>query len=591
MKTQSLLVSLALGIGLALVVYWVTSTPAFAATIVVTTSADNDAADGECSLREAIIAANSDAAYNGCGPGSGDDVIDMTGISGTITLVSHLPIITETVQLNGPATDGLTIDGLDTYNAIDTTGMGVDIGVDHLTVTNVISDGIYATGSITVTNSAILAGGCGIYAEDGGAFVSSSLVSGTVCGGVDVWTAVIITGSTVRGGPYGVATAGHISVTNSSVLGEDGVYSDGGDAFVSHSAITGTLYDGIAVFGDVVARDTTITAGADGVYADAGGAEVVGCTITAGEDGVDVLANVILTSTTITATNNGVFAFLGNAEVTNSTITSLGDDGVDADVGDIKVTASTVYGDESGVDTDTGDVAVTSSRVIGNEDGINAMGNVTVTYSTVTGNSLAGIHSGGNATVSYSTIVDSGGDGISALTVSVFQSTISGNGGDGVQSSNQTSVTIDHSTIVGNVGYGINNAGGTTVVSRTIIAQNGGVGSTRDVNATLSASSSYNLIGNGDGSGAAGGVNGNQVGTTGALLDPQLELLADNGGGTKTRALLPSSSAIDAIPTGSCTASVDQRGVTRPQGSGCDIGAYEHDIFYYLPLVMRDSGG
>lgn len=588
MKTTNLLFSLTLGLGLVLALYLIGTTAAYANTITVTTTADTDTADGECSLREAIVAANNDAAYNGCSLGSGNDIIDMTGISGTITLNDHLPIITQTLQLNGPTSDGLTIDGVTAYNAIYATGSGVDVAIDHLTVINVNSDGVYATGSITVTNSVIEADDCGVYADSGGAFVSGSHVSGTTGSGVEVWTTAVITGSTVSGGPYGVATFGHISVTNSAVLGEDGIYSGGGNAFVSYSVITGTVYDGVSVDGDAVVCYSTITAGWDGVFAFDGSAYVNDSTITAGEDGLAAWTNAVITSSVITATNNGVFTVNGDADVLSSTITSLGDDGVDSDDGDIKVTASTIYGDESGVDTDTGDIEITNSRVIGDQDGVSAAGNVTVTGSTVTGNTFAGIRAGGNATVSYSTIVDSGGDGIRALTVNVFQSTISGNGGDGVQSSNQTSVTIDHCTIAGNTGYGINNAGGTTVTSHTIVAQNGGVGSTLDVNGTLSAGSSYNLIGNGDGSGATHGVNGNQVGTSDTLLDPQLALLADNGGRTETRALLPSSPAVDAIPGGSCAVSVDQRGVSRPQGLGCDVGAYEHEGFIYLPLVIRD---
>lgn len=50
--------------------------------------------------------------------------------------------------------------------------------------------------------------------------------------------------------------------------------------------------------------------------------------------------------------------------------------------------------------------------------------------------------------------------------------------------------------------------------------------------------------------------------------------LADNGGPTLTHALLAGSSAIDAADAATCPAS-DQRGVSRPQGAGCDIGAYE----------------
>ncbi|MFJ4555767.1 choice-of-anchor Q domain-containing protein [Streptomyces massasporeus] len=53
---------------------------------------------------------------------------------------------------------------------------------------------------------------------------------------------------------------------------------------------------------------------------------------------------------------------------------------------------------------------------------------------------------------------------------------------------------------------------------------------------------------------------------------PLLGPLADNGGPTDTVALLPGSPARDAAD--GCPAT-DQRGVTRPQGAGCDIGAYE----------------
>lgn len=61
--------------------------------------------------------------------------------------------------------------------------------------------------------------------------------------------------------------------------------------------------------------------------------------------------------------------------------------------------------------------------------------------------------------------------------------------------------------------------------------------------------------------------------------------LSRNGGNTLTLALLPGSPAIDAVPLAACTLDalptdqqhhpIDQRGVERPQGSGCDMGAYE----------------
>jgi len=55
------------------------------------------------------------------------------------------------------------------------------------------------------------------------------------------------------------------------------------------------------------------------------------------------------------------------------------------------------------------------------------------------------------------------------------------------------------------------------------------------------------------------------------LLGP----LADNGGPTDTEAVLPGSLALDnGFGTPACSG-VDQRGVSRPRGNACDVGAYE----------------
>lgn len=58
--------------------------------------------------------------------------------------------------------------------------------------------------------------------------------------------------------------------------------------------------------------------------------------------------------------------------------------------------------------------------------------------------------------------------------------------------------------------------------------------------------------------------------------------LANNGGPTQTIALLKGSPALNAIPKGQSRCAparppvaTDQRGIKRPQGKGCDIGAYE----------------
>ena len=58
--------------------------------------------------------------------------------------------------------------------------------------------------------------------------------------------------------------------------------------------------------------------------------------------------------------------------------------------------------------------------------------------------------------------------------------------------------------------------------------------------------------------------------------DPLLDPLADNGGDTETYALQTASPAIDRVATNVCLVG-DQRGVERPQGGACDIGAYEFE--------------
>ncbi len=65
--------------------------------------------------------------------------------------------------------------------------------------------------------------------------------------------------------------------------------------------------------------------------------------------------------------------------------------------------------------------------------------------------------------------------------------------------------------------------------------------------------------------------------------DPKLGALADNGGPTDTMAPLSTSSpVVNAIPESSCSELLDQRGVSRPRGGRCDIGAVE--------LLVPDHG-
>ena len=124
----------------------------------------------------------------------------------------------------------------------------------------------------------------------------------------------------------------------------------------------------------------------------------------------------------------------------------------------------------------------------------------------------------------------------------------------------------------------------TVNAKNTIVAGNGAGRVGPDIRGTIQ-SYDYNLIQNTSGATIQGTTTHNITG-----INPILGLLADNGGGTWTHALLAGSPAINA---GSCTdiagdpITVDQRGTART--SPCDIGAYEYVLWVYLPLVMRNS--
>ncbi len=187
-----------------------------------------------------------------------------------------------------------------------------------------------------------------------------------------------------------------------------------------------------------------------------------------------------------------------------------------------------------------GNLQVTGSTLKDNEGyGIASAGlssiSTTVTDSTITGNTFGGIET------EFATVA--------AGKLNVTNSTISGNkGGAGIVLSRVT-LNVSNSTISNNENGGIRGSSlsnaGTWTVKSSIIAANGGGFS--DLLGGFT-SGGFNLIGNpGTGTGFTNGVNNDQVGSTGAPLDPKLDPLGlkDNGGATHTIALQPDSPAID----------------------------------------------
>jgi hypothetical protein len=176
--------------------------------------------------------------------------------------------------------------------------------------------------------------------------------------------------------------------------------------------------------------------------------------------------------------------------------------------------------------------------------------------------------------VSENSATTNGGGIYNVNNVILENSTLSGNSassGGGIYNNDSTLLTIENSTLSGNSADwagGIANMAGTIDLHNTIIA-NSSSGSDC-ITEGGSISSDHSLIeGNGNACGVTNGSGGSLIG-----IDPLLQSLGDYGGSTQTFAPLPNSPAIDAGNNSTCLP-IDQRGIIRPQGAACDIGAVE----------------
>jgi hypothetical protein len=223
----------------------------------------------------------------------------------------------------------------------------------------------------------------------------------------------------------------------------------------------------------------------------------------------------------------------------------------------------------------------------GGGGGILNSGVLTISSSAVSGNS-ANLSAG----------VGGGIYNAASATLTISDGAVSGNfsTGHGGGIENNGTLTISNSTVSGNSATshsgGILNLGTLTISSSTLSgnsAVNGG-GMTQagvlDLNGSIVANNTASF-----GPDIVGPVmsgDHNLIEDTSKILifdrlpgsnnitgvDPLLGPLAFNGGPTQTHALLAGSPAID---TGACAGipGADQRGVSRPQGPACDIGAFE----------------
>jgi uncharacterized repeat protein (TIGR01451 family) len=217
-------------------------------------------------------------------------------------------------------------------------------------------------------------------------------------------------------------------------------------------------------------------------------------------------------------------------------------------------------------------------------------GELSIMNSTLFSNTAAtsgGINNTGELTIINSAIVanradDYGGGITNNGVLAITNSTISGNqatgddpdasGGGAVdQFDDAATLTINYSTIANNTAIQTQRSGlwieaGEVSLRNTIIANNGDSN-----NFVLTPGSVFTSLGNN----LSNQWNGMAIQSSDLTADPRLGPLANNGGSTLSHVLLTGSVAIDAGHSATCPAT-DQRGVLRPQGTGCDIGALEN---------------
>ncbi len=232
---------LILAVGLATAVFPPPAHAAPTATIIVNSTADTVVIDGFCTLREAIVAANSDTGTADCTAGSGPDTITFS-VNGTVTLGSELPNVTSP----------LTIQGNGTANTI------IEANANPNTVNYRIIRATTATGNLTLSGVTLRHGGNTTTPPDGGCVradtsgqltLVNSLVEscyGRFGGGVGTLSASLTVSNTVVQNNFANRDGGGIDTQASAVTIANATITNNRNINPNNNGVGG----GIASFGN-----------------------------------------------------------------------------------------------------------------------------------------------------------------------------------------------------------------------------------------------------------------------------------------------------------------------------------------------------
>ncbi len=353
------------GLALVLAVGWASA--ASAATITVTTLDDERNNDGDCSLREAVAAANTDAAVDACQAGeAGEDeiVFGTTIVNDTVALGQDAISVTDSLSIDGSQVVGrITLDGSGLYRILNV-APGAALRLSNLTLSNgfaPIGAGVLVDegGSLMVMDVEFADNeATGNGAEQGGAAIYFRSASGTIAD--SEFTGNAASGTSGSGGAIFVNGTGTVTITESSF--SDNSANRAGGAIENRD-------------GAIDLSDTDFDSNDAGTNPGNGGAIHLSASGTAMVDGGDVTNN--------TAVEGGGF-WNSSASMT---------------------VAGTSFSDNEA----TGDDAGQGGGAIYNEGGSLRLDGVTITSNTASGTSGSGggvLNNAGTLIVMSSTISD-----------------------------------------------------------------------------------------------------------------------------------------------------------------------------------------
>jgi CSLREA domain-containing protein len=538
---------------------------AAAATISVTTTVDDVNTNGNCSLREAIRAANTDGKVDAC----------PAGITGTDSIT--LPAGTYTLALAGGNEDaGLTGD-LDITSSLTITGAGSGLTIiDGAQLDRVFQ---VMAGSVVILQNLTITGG---HAPDGAGLIGTDGAAGQNGGGILNAGSLTLRYTAIAANRAGNGSNGSGSVActgnngfctaNGGAGGNGGGIYNTGSATLEHVTLLSNLSGAGGTGGSINCPGTNNIC-----YAEGGGSGNGG-----GIASNNASASLGISSSHLENNITGTAGAGGSIGTCGSLSDCHAGGGNEGDGGGIFIVEGALT---------MQDTTVSNNLSRDRSGGAQCqLATCTILRSAFYGN-LAGSYGGGILT-------DHGTTTLTNTTISNNLSKGDGGGlalmaGGGILNF----VTVAYNTADSDIngagdGGGIFNPGGTLLIKNSVVGDNTDTGGQAPDCSGLLTSQQYNHIEN-----PAGCV---FTATTGDVtgIDPGLTPLAYHDGGPFTHGLAPGSPLIDAIPEGVNTCggagvTTDQRLKRRPVDgnkdgtTACDKGAYEMWISLLMPLLVR----